>query len=82
MANIVLSQVVASISELKKNPIGTVAAGGGFSVAILHRNQPAFYCVPAREYEIMMDRLEDMELVTLCQERESDPSIPVVLDNL
>ncbi len=34
MTHIVLSQVVASISELKKNPMGTVAAGGGLSVAI------------------------------------------------
>ena len=59
MTHVVLSQVVASISELKKNPMGTVAAGGGSSVAILNRNEPAFYCVPAKEYEAMMDRLED-----------------------
>lgn len=50
MTHIVLSQVVASISELKKNPMETVAAGGGLSVAILKRNKPAFYCVPAKEF--------------------------------
>ena len=82
MTHIVLSQVVASISELKKNPMGTVAAGGGMSVAILNRNEPAFYCVPAKEFEAMMDRLEDIELVALCLKRENDPVIKVSIDDL
>jgi antitoxin StbD len=82
MAHIILSQIVASISELKKNPMGTVAAGGGQSVAILNRNEPAFYCVPAKEYETMMARLEDLELIALCKERENDPTIKVSLDDL
>nr|WP_180205451.1 type II toxin-antitoxin system Phd/YefM family antitoxin [Pseudomonas sp. SbOxS1]NYU05553.1 type II toxin-antitoxin system Phd/YefM family antitoxin [Pseudomonas sp. SbOxS1] len=82
MPHIVLSHVVASISELKKNPMGTVAAGGGLSVAILNRNEPAFYCVPAKEYEAMMSRLEDLELVALCKERENDPTIKVSIDDL
>lgn len=81
MTHIVLSQVVASISELKKNPMGTVAAGGGLSVAILNRNEPAFYCVPAREYEAMMNRLDDLELLALCKERENDPTIRVSIDD-
>ncbi|PMY67043.1 MULTISPECIES: type II toxin-antitoxin system Phd/YefM family antitoxin [Pseudomonas] len=82
MTHVLLSNVVASISELKKNPMGTVAAGGGSSVAILNRNEPAFYCVPAKEYEAMMERLEDMELLALCRERESDPTVKVSLDDL
>lgn len=45
----------ASLSEFEKNPMGTVAAGGGFPVAILNHNEPAFYCVPARAYEAMQD---------------------------
>ncbi len=82
MTHIVLSQVVASISELKKNPMGTVAAGGGDSVAILNRNEPAFYCVPAKAYEALMNRLEDLELIALCKERENDPTIKVSIDDL
>lgn len=82
MTHIVLSHVVASISELKKNPMDTVAAGGGRSVAILNRNEPAFYCVPAKEYEAMMERLEDLELIALCKERENDPTIKVSIDDL
>lgn len=45
MANIILSDTSASVSELKKNPMATVNAGAGFPVVILNRNQPVFYCV-------------------------------------
>ena len=38
MAHLVLAEVAASISELKKNPMGTVAAGEGAAVAILNHN--------------------------------------------
>ncbi|QXE10265.1 MULTISPECIES: type II toxin-antitoxin system Phd/YefM family antitoxin [Pseudomonas] len=82
MTHVVLSNIVASISELKRNPMGTVAAGGGQSVAILNRNAPAFYCVPAKEYEAMMNRLEDLELIALCKERENDPTIKLSIDDL
>ncbi|MGQ7099726.1 type II toxin-antitoxin system Phd/YefM family antitoxin [Escherichia sp. SP-MK] len=47
MPSIILSDTSASVSELKKNPMATVSAGEGYPVAILNRNQPAFYCVPA-----------------------------------
>jgi len=36
MAHTILSQTTASVSELKRNPMGTVAAGEGFAVAILN----------------------------------------------
>ena len=53
MTNIVLAETTASVSELKRNPMGTVAAGEGFPVAILNRNEPAFYCVPAKAFEAL-----------------------------
>ena len=55
MAHSILATTTASISELKKNPMATVAAGEGFPVAILNRNEPTFYCVPARAYEALID---------------------------
>lgn len=61
MAHVILAETTASVSELKKNPMGTVAAGEGFPVAILNRNEPAFYCVPARAWEALLGRLEDLE---------------------
>ena len=55
MPSIILSDTSASVSELKKNPMATVSAGEGYPVAILNRNQPAFYCVPAELYERMLN---------------------------
>ena len=82
MPNTLLAEVTASISELKKNPMGTVAAGEGFPVAILNRNEPAFYCVPAKAFEAMMDRLEDIELNTIAEARKGERRIKVDLDEL
>ena len=80
MTNLILANITASVSELKKNPMGTVAAGEGFPVAILNRNKPVFYCVPAKAYEILMDRLEYLELNALADARRNQPEIDVTLD--
>lgn len=70
MAHTILAETTASVSELKKNPMGTVAAGEGFPVAILNRNEPAFYCVPAKAYEALMDKLKECDLNTLATKCE------------
>lgn len=82
MAHRILADTAASVSELKRDPMGTVAAGDGFPVAILNRNEPAFYCVPARAFESMMERLEDMELNALADARSGQPRVKVRLDEL
>ena len=82
MAHHILAATSASVSELKKNPMGTVAAGEGFPVAILNRNEPAFYCVPAKAYEAMLDRLEDLELNAIADAREGQTVHKVALDDL
>ncbi len=82
MAHHILAATSASVSELKKNPMGTVAAGEGFPVAILNRNEPAFYCVPAKAYEAMLDRLEDLELNAIADAREGQTVHKVSLDEL
>jgi antitoxin StbD len=82
MANIILAETTASVSELKKNPMGTVAAGDGFPVAILNRNEPAFYCVPAKAYEALMDKLEDIELNAIAAARSGQAEIKVKLSEL
>src|SRR5471032_2183255 len=82
MAGLVLAEMTASVSELKKNPMGTVASGEGAAVAILNRNEPAFYCVPAKVYEALMDRLEDIELNAIADARMGGRRIRVTLDDL
>ncbi len=82
MAHQIYAATSASVSELKKNPMGTVAAGEGFPVAILNRNEPAFYCVPAKAYEAMLERLEDLELNAIADAREGRVAHKVTLDEL
>lgn len=82
MTHTILAETSASISELKKDPTGILAAGDGFPVAILNRNAPAFYCVPAKAYEALMDRLEDLELNAIANARVGQKAIKVTLDDL
>lgn len=82
MAHSILANVTASVTELKRNPMGTIAAGNGAAVAILNRNAPAFYCVPAEEYETMLSLIEDAELNAIADERANSREIPVSLDDL
>ncbi|APO68891.1 type II toxin-antitoxin system antitoxin Phd/YefM protein [Rhizobium gallicum] len=82
MPHTILAEITASVSELKKNPMGTVAAGEGFPVAILNRNEPAFYCVPAKAFEALMDRLEDFELNAIADARKGQKEIEVSIDEL
>jgi len=82
MASLILAEMTASVSELKRNPMGTVAAGEGSPVAILNHNEAAFYCVPAKAFEAMMERLEDLELNAIAEARKDQPISKVTLDEL
>ncbi|NCG53192.1 type II toxin-antitoxin system Phd/YefM family antitoxin [Serratia fonticola] len=80
MPNIIHSTMTASITELKTNPMATVNSGEGYPVAILNRNQPAFYCIPAELYEQMLDYIDDQELANLVKERSGQTLHDVNLD--
>jgi len=84
MSQPIFSQATASVSQLKKNPMETVAAGDGAPVAILKDNEPVFYCIPADAYAALMERMEDLELNALANQRVNDgqPVITVTLDEL
>lgn len=82
MSTRILAEIVTSITELKTNPMKAVASGHGMPVAVLNRKEPAFYCVPADAYEQLMDKLEDLELLALANERENEPAVKVSLDEL
>lgn len=81
MPNIIHSNTTASITELKTNPMATVSAGDGYPVAILNRNQPAFYCVPAELYEQMLEYIDDQELASLVKQRSEQALHDVDLDS-
>lgn len=82
MNHIIHSRFAASISDLKKNPMEVVSNGFGEAVAILNRNNPAFYCVPAEMYEQLMDLVEDRELIKLAEQANTEKTVRVSIDEL
>ena len=50
-----LAATTANITELRRNPMGTIKEGKGDAVAILYRNEPAFYCVPPELYAYYLE---------------------------
>lgn len=82
MTSSIFAEVIASVSELKKDPMGTVAAGDGLPVAILNRNEPVFYCVPAKTYAAMLERLEDLKLNAIADSRSAEKVVKISIDDL
>ena len=78
----ILAASGTSISELKKNPSAVIEAADGAPVAILNRNKPAAYLVPAKAWEEIMDRLEDVELAEIVRARTGQKRIRVKLEDL
>lgn len=82
MAHLILTNVTASITELKKHPMATVKEAEGQPIAILNRNEPVFYCVPTKMFEAMMDVLEDAQLVQIVRDRAGEEEIKVDINDL
>ncbi len=51
-------------------------------MAVLNRNTPAAYLVPAAAWEELMDRLEDVELADLVRARADEVPVAVSLGDL
>ena len=77
-----LADLSASVTELKKDPMGIIRDGLGETVVILNRNEPAFYAVPPAQYELMIQLIDDMHLADLVKQRQDEPVIMVDLDEL
>ena len=82
MTTRILTESAASISELKANPMKVALSADGEPIAVLNRNEPAFYCVPAETYELLMDRVEDLELLLLAETRKNEKTVKVDLNEL
>ena len=74
----ILASTAASISELKANPMRVVASAHGMPIAVLNRNEPVFYCVPAKAYEAILELIDDKDLLA----RANEESIAVSIDDL
>ncbi|MBU2918445.1 type II toxin-antitoxin system Phd/YefM family antitoxin [Psychrosphaera sp. F3M07] len=82
MTTRILTEAAVSISELKANPMKVAMSADGDAIAVLNRNEPAFYCIPAETYEFMMDHMEDLELLSIAESRKNEESIKVELNDL
>ena len=82
MTTRILTEAAASISELKANPMKVALSANGEPIAVLNRNEPAFYCVPANTYEFLMDHIEDLELLAIAESRKNETSVKVSLNDL
>ncbi len=82
MAFLIHADVAASITELKKDPMGTINAGLGNAVAILNRNEPAFYAVPPHLYEALLELADDDALAALVRKRikSNEPAVAARID--
>ena len=78
----IYADVSVSVTDLKKNPAAVIEQAEGFPVAILNHNKPAAYLVPASSFELLMDKLEDVELAALVRQRKKERKIRISFDTL
>ena len=73
-----------SISELKRNPQAVIDDAHGEAIALLNRNKPTAYIIPAETYEMLMEIAEDIELAGIVEQRKGEKAsaIEVHLDEL
>jgi len=78
----ILAETSVSITNLKKDPVKAVHSGGGLPVVVLNHNKPAFYCLLPEAYEIILDKLDDLELAKIIGERLDGDMIKVDVNEL
>lgn len=76
------SELTVSITELKANPNKVLAESEGSPVAVLSRNSPKAYFVPADLYHEMLEMIEDQHWNEVLEKRKSEASVKVSLDEL
>jgi antitoxin StbD len=80
--NAIYASTTVSITDLRRNPGAIIEEAGDAAVAILNHNRPTAYLVPARAFEALMDRLEDIELAETVRKRRGGKTVKVTLDEL
>jgi antitoxin StbD len=76
------AEIAVSVSDLKKNPTAIMNEAGGSPVAVLNHNRVMAYMVPAATFEAMMERLDDITLAEIIEQRSGEVPVPVALDDL
>lgn len=81
MEQIFATQTV-TVTELKRNYAAVLREAEGEAVAVLNKNKPESYLVPAGVYQYLIERLEDLEDSLLVLERQHEPTVKVSLEDL
>ena len=76
------TDLTVSVTELKRNFAGVLAAAKDAPVAVLNHNKPEAYLLSAKHYASILSALEDMEDKRLAEERRAGPFVEVALDEL
>ena len=58
----IYANYTVSISQLKRNPQALIDNAHGDIIALLNRNRPTAYIVPAATFDSLMELAEDIEL--------------------
>lgn len=77
----ILARASIGISELKTNPTAAIEKARG-PVAVLNRNKPVAYLIPAAAWEAICEHLEDLELAKIVKERAGEKAVSVKLEDL
>jgi antitoxin StbD len=77
----ILARASIGISELKLNPTAAIERANG-PVAILNRNKPVAYLIPASAWEAICERLEDLELAEIVKARSGETPMSVKFEDL
>lgn len=78
MTHVILSNLIASISELKTNPMALFNKANGKPIAILNRNQPVFYCISPELFEIVYEKLQEAELTKKTNDKDIKMDINIL----
>ena len=80
----IYANYTVSISQLKRNPQALIDNAHGDIIALLNRNRPTAYIVPAETFDWLMELAEDIELGQIIEERKSGKSeaVEVGIDEL
>ena len=80
----IYAEYTVSITDLKKNPQALIDDANGEAIALLNRNKPTAYIIPAGTYEELMELAEDIELGLIIEDRKAEraDAVEVSLDEL
>ena len=80
----IYANYTVSISQLKRNPQALIDNAHGDIIALLNRNRPTAYIVPAETFDWLMELAEDIELSQIIEERRSEKAeaVEVGIDEL